>query len=121
MVFNNKDTPHSITLDRVGNLTKDYKFYNSKIYGVVKTRQTSSLKIRTPSPTGIVKLNCDASLSNEGWVVVGRNDQGDVLFAATRRVRAYWPPLVAEGKAVLMAIRLARRFGLRDVIIEGDC
>ena len=71
----------------------------------------------------LVKLNCDASLAVEGWIglgVVARDSAGRILFAASRRVRAAWPVEIAEGKALLMALRLVDRFGLQHVTLESD-
>ncbi|XP_021769835.1 uncharacterized protein LOC110734081 [Chenopodium quinoa] len=74
-------------------------------------------------PPDFIKINCDASLRDEGWVGVGavaRNDRGEVLFAGTRRSRGCWPPEIAEGKAILFGLKLARRYGLKHVIVESD-
>ena len=41
----------------------------------------------------------------EGWVsmgVVERDDKGEVLFATTRRVCAWWLPKIAESKAFFL-------------------
>lgn len=60
-------------------------------------------------------------LATEGWVgmgVVACNEKGDVLFAATRRVHAWWPPEIADSKALLLAIRLAKRYGYGNVIMD---
>ncbi|KAK1374191.1 hypothetical protein POM88_030384 [Heracleum sosnowskyi] len=73
---------------------------------------------------GLVKLNADASLSEDGWVglgIVARNNEGGVIFAATRRVRAHWTPEVAEAKALVLAANLGKRYKLKDVILESDC
>ena len=45
---------------------------------------------------------------------------GEVLFAATRRIRAWWPPEVAESKAILLAIKFARSHSYDHIIIESD-
>ena len=66
----------------------------------------------------------DASLAVEGWVglgVIARDHFGGVRFAASRRVRAYWTPEIAEAKAIEMGVRLRRRFGLKNVVFESDC
>ncbi|KAL8091008.1 hypothetical protein AgCh_040191 [Apium graveolens] len=66
----------------------------------------------------------DASLAIEGWVgigVVARDSTGSVIFAATKRNRAYWSPEVAEAKAIDIAVRLGRKYGLEEVILESDC
>ncbi|XP_021755464.1 uncharacterized protein LOC110720726 [Chenopodium quinoa] len=93
-------------------------------YARPAVRNASSSKVWHPPPAGIVKPNADASVSSEGLVglgVVARNHEGKVLFAATRRMHAYWAPEVAEAKALSMVARLGRRYGLRDVILETDC
>ncbi|XP_048492305.1 uncharacterized protein LOC125493218 [Beta vulgaris subsp. vulgaris] len=98
--------------------------YAQRIYGgTTPTAPIHARKWMAP-PTGVIKVNCDASISEEGWVglgVVARNSEGLVLFAATRRVRAWWPIEVAEGKALCFAIKLARNYGFHDVIFETDC
>lgn len=53
--------------------------------------------------------------------VVARNSEGGVVFAATRRTRVRAPPEIAEAKAIAMAVRLGRRYGLEEVIKETDC
>lgn len=58
------------------------------------------------------------------WVghnAMARRPQGNVLFATTRRQKAYWGPEVAKAKALAMGICLGKRFGFEDVIIESDC
>lgn len=60
----------------------------------------------------------------DGWVglcVIARYSNGDVKFAANRRVRAYWTREIAEAKALELGVRLGKRFGLKDVILESDC
>ena len=77
-----------------------------------------------PPPEGVVKVNVDASISEHGWIglgVVARNQEGDVLFAATRRVQARWAPAVAEAKALVLAMTLAKTHNLDRVIFEADC
>lgn len=51
---------------------------------------------------------------------VARDAHGQVKFAASRRVRSHWEPLIAEGKAMLMVVRLAKRYGYKKVIMESD-
>lgn len=72
----------------------------------------------------MLKLNVDASFVVAGWVglgVVGRNSEGHVSFVATRRVKSFWSPEVAEAKALLMAVRLDKCFDFDEVILESDC
>ncbi|XP_021768941.1 uncharacterized protein LOC110733229 [Chenopodium quinoa] len=109
MIFNGKDTYPLL--------------YARQIYGGGKTATCRSSKKWVPPPEGTIKLNCNASLNVEGWVglgVVAWDWQGEVLSAASRRTRAYWPPVVAESKAATMAVRLAKRFGLKDITLEAD-
>lgn len=87
-------TPNEILLSRVSRFGEDYGNYKMKIYHSVRRCQNTSSKVWHATPDGVIKINADASLSDAGWVglgVVGRNYRGMVLFAATRRVKAYWP------------------------------
>ncbi|XP_021739813.1 uncharacterized protein LOC110706197 isoform X1 [Chenopodium quinoa] len=124
MIFNGKDTYHPVIIERVYRLASDCGLYAQKIYGGAKTATCRSLKKWVLPHEGTNKLNCDASLNVEGWVglgVVARDWQGEVLFTASRRTRAYCPPVMAESKAAPMAVRFAKRFGLKDVILEANC
>ncbi|XP_010678557.1 uncharacterized protein LOC104894089 [Beta vulgaris subsp. vulgaris] len=102
---------------------EEHEKYAERIYGVRRGGGLESAKIWKAPSRGVVKLNCDASLACEGRVgmgVVARDCDGRVLFAASRRVRAHWPVEIAEGKALLMAVRLAKRFGYDNVVLESD-
>lgn len=93
------------------------------VYAVNVPRQPSSSTKWLAPPVGVVKLNLDASPSTEGCLglgVVAWNDKGEVLLAATRRICAWWPPEIAKGKALLFAIKLAKRYGYERVIFESD-
>lgn len=75
-------------------------------------------------PQGVIKNNVDASLAVEGWVgigVVARDWQGRVLFDACRRSQAYWPMEIVEAKAIAYAVKLGRRYGFEELIIETEC
>ena len=122
-VFNNTTTPNSVLLARLQRLITEHDKYSTRIYGARRGGVSASAKKWQAPEVGHVKLNCDASMAVEGWIglgVVARDSEGRVLFAATRRVRATWPVEIAEGKALLMALRLADRFGLRHVTLESD-
>lgn len=72
----------------------------------------------------MIKLNADATVNEDGWIglgVVARDQMGAVLFSAVRRVCATWAPQIAEAKALAMAARLARRYGVENCILESDC
>ncbi|XP_010686870.1 uncharacterized protein LOC104901026 [Beta vulgaris subsp. vulgaris] len=122
-VFNNANTANSIILARVRRAIDEHDMYAKKIYGVQSGGGTESAKTWKAPTRGVIKLNCDASLACEGWVglgVVARDCEGQVLFAALRRVRAQWPVEIAEGTSLLMAVRLAKRFGYENVVLESD-
>ncbi|XP_021767044.1 uncharacterized protein LOC110731501 [Chenopodium quinoa] len=75
-------------------------------------------------PSGFIKINTDASVTNEGWVgmgVVARDIEGSVLFAASKRIRAWWSVEVAEAKAITWALNLGSKFGHNNAIVETDC
>ncbi|XP_048502752.1 uncharacterized protein LOC125498565 [Beta vulgaris subsp. vulgaris] len=124
VVFNNKHTPPRVLLDRAKRNAEDFGSYAKRIYPAWPQITPRSSRIWLAPPAGFTKLNVDASLAVDGWVglgVVARQADGEVLFAATRRIRAHWSPEVAEAKAILMAVRLSKRYGFQEIILESDC
>lgn len=82
------------------------------------------LKKWVAPPVGIMKINAAASLKVDGWVgigVVAREDTEAMLFAATRRTKAFLKSGNSKAKAVEMTVRLGKRCGYKDVILESDC
>ncbi|XP_021742857.1 uncharacterized protein LOC110708937 [Chenopodium quinoa] len=123
-VFSDKTTPNPVLLARAIRLSEEYGLYSKKVHVSFAKSKTRSKNSWTAPPDGFIKINADASLSEDGWVglgVVARDSAGSVAFAATRRSKAWWPPEIAEGKAICMAVRLAKSHGYKDVIIESDC
>lgn len=77
-----------------------------------------------PPSRGKVKINCDAGFVGEGVVSFGfviRDENGDVLVAATHQERAMWEANIAEAKAINYALRLALSEGFDEVEVETDC
>ncbi|XP_021741915.1 uncharacterized protein LOC110708114 [Chenopodium quinoa] len=77
-----------------------------------------------PTPADFVKINCDVCLKTDGWIglrVAARNVAGEVPFAGVRQVRGFWPPEVAECRALLFGVKLALKYGYKKVILESDC
>lgn len=77
-----------------------------------------------PPEEGCIKVNSDARVSNMGWTglgVVGRDTNGDVIFAAVKRVMTNWTPLVAEAQSMLFGLCIAKEQGWRRICCESDC
>lgn len=125
LVFNHKTThPHNILVNRAHRYAEEVEKYAENIYKPANPQTTPSSRCWSAPPAGVIKLNVDASLSVAGWVglsTVARSSDGSVMFAATRRVRACWTAEIAEAKAIEMAVKLGRRYGLQDVVVESDC
>jgi ribonuclease HI len=75
----------------------------------------------TKPPSGTVKLNVDAACSSDSsWLaVVARDDQGSILKGWTK-VFCSCEAVVAEAKAILWAVQIAKSENFQSVIIEGD-
>lgn len=111
LVFRNQITPQRVLVDRVARLVEEQGQYMKQIYHVPRSTPSPTSKTWIAPPEGIIKLNADASLATEGWVglgVVARDSSGHVLFAGTRRVKAYWSPEIAEAKALVFGAQLAK-------------
>ncbi|KAK1371204.1 hypothetical protein POM88_037296 [Heracleum sosnowskyi] len=123
-VFEEKITPDEVLLARVNRLVEDQGKHGKQIYSQPAICTSASSKIWQAPPSGMVKINADDSIVDDDLVglgIVSRNHEGEVLFAATRRVRAWWPVEIVEVKALAMAIKLGRQHGCDDVIFESDC
>ena len=122
-VFENITQPLVVVSQRVGRQVEEHNEYTTRIYGRLGRAAPVSATRWCVPPQNVVKINADAHLSSDGWVgmgVVARNSTGKVVFAGVRKQRACWPPDVAECKAILFAVHLARSHGVLDVIIESD-
>ena len=111
-------------VERAHKARLDYVAYAQRIYAPSRSREGSGARQWAPPAVGSVKINSDASVGADGWIGLGavaRNDQGQVLWSVCRRVRAWWPVAVAEGKALCLAARLARLHNHSHVIFESDC
>lgn len=89
----------------------EFNEYTTRIYGGDMQRVMASSSCWVTPPNGIVKLNLDASIGEDGWIgfgVLARDSSGMIMLSAARSVKEYWPPEVVECKAVHMAIRFAK-------------
>ncbi|XP_021749725.1 uncharacterized protein LOC110715453 [Chenopodium quinoa] len=124
-VFENAWDADEALLLRHSRLVVDYGEYTEKIYGGTSPpNEPAGRTTWMPPPSSVVKINVDASISDEGCVglgVIARDSRGRVLFSIVSRVRARWEPLIAESKAALFGLRKVRDQGYNDVILEADC
>ncbi|XP_021860661.2 uncharacterized protein [Spinacia oleracea] len=123
-VFENKVTPNAVLINREQRIVEEQGKYASRIYNRPSCATPRRANRWVAPPQGIMKVNVDASLAVEGWVwigVIARDWTGKVLFAACRRSRAYWPVEIAEAKTVANAVKLGRRYGIEELIVETDC
>ncbi|XP_021721532.1 uncharacterized protein LOC110689111 [Chenopodium quinoa] len=114
----------AVTPKRVFRWVEDFDKYAARIYKTIGMYTSRSPSRWCAPPNEIVKINTDASLAIEGWIglgMVARDNKGQVIWAASRRVRAFWPPEVAKAKATLRALVLGSRYKLKDIIVESDC
>lgn len=122
-VFDGVATPIVIVAQRIHRQLEEFNAYSCNIYSRPRTCIVASSNIWNAPALGVVKINSDASLSEEGWVGMGaiaRDSTGSVIFSAVKRVKAWWPPEIAEAKAILLAVSWARRQGLKKVVFESD-
>lgn len=124
LVFEGAGVPREVLAQRVLRLANECGDYAGKIYGEQRRVACPSSNVWKAPPQGVVKLNADAAVYDDGWIglgVVARDAVGAVFFAATRRIQARWPIEIAECKAIAMAARLGKRYGCQDIILESDC
>ena len=77
-----------------------------------------------PPHSGLCKINVDGALfptkKLAGIGVVIRDQQGRLLAALCRKIRAQMGALEVEAKAYEAGVLLARHLGLRNGVLEGD-
>ncbi|KAK9688730.1 hypothetical protein RND81_09G007000 [Saponaria officinalis] len=76
-----------------------------------------------PPGPGTIKLNSDAAIFGDGEIgmgVVGRDETGRVVMVASKRVRARMSPELAEMKAMIFGLEVARRMGMTSISVETD-
>ncbi|KAL2899415.1 hypothetical protein RDABS01_024497 [Bienertia sinuspersici] len=74
-------------------------------------------------PNEVVKVNVDAHVSVDGKVGLGaviRDHRGKIKVAVVHRIKARSKPEVAEARAALYGIQMARRLGFSKVVLECD-
>lgn len=78
-------------MQRVIRQADEYNLYNMRIYGGVKKSSIASSTRWSASHSGIIKINSDACIGDDGWVglgVVSRISYGKIWFLTVRRIRA---------------------------------
>ncbi|XP_021769751.1 uncharacterized protein LOC110734003 [Chenopodium quinoa] len=109
--------------NEVGRWAEENEKYSKAIYTTPAAGQKRSSKTWVAPPADWVKINTNATLTEEGWVgvgVVARDNLGKVVFSACKRWKAWWQMDVAEAKAIILALKLGSSFGCRKIIIESD-
>ena len=89
-VFEDKSSPNAMILARVTRLAHEHDMFTKQVRANYVPRHPRSANSWVAPLASVVKINSDASLVTEGWIglgVVTKEVHGDVLFAATRRIR----------------------------------
>lgn len=76
-----------------------------------------------PPPTSIVKLNTDAGYRNDGAIGLGaivKDEEGNILVAATWKIEAKWPVLIPEAQTIRRGLSLAISGDFQRIVIEFD-
>ncbi|XP_019106024.1 uncharacterized protein LOC109135379 [Beta vulgaris subsp. vulgaris] len=123
-VFENNDTPKAILLERLSHSIEEFDKFATRIYRALCPRTSTSSNTLQPPKEGVIKINADTAVFEDGWIglgVVVRDHGGNVKFTATRSVRITWDPQVADARALAMACRLGKRYGVHHCVLESDC
>ncbi|KAK6154844.1 hypothetical protein DH2020_009092 [Rehmannia glutinosa] len=84
---------------------------------------TVTAKWKPPAP-GVLKLNTDAALFNEGDAGLGfilRDHAGRSVLAGAKRTMMEGSSIFVEGMAILFALRSINDAGLHGFEVESDC
>ncbi|CAJ2627787.1 unnamed protein product [Trifolium pratense] len=76
-----------------------------------------------PPPVGFVKINIDAGCFKNNytcWGLIGRNHQGVVQVAATKRERMSCSPMLAEARGLRWCLQWIKDHNFQNVVVEMD-
>ena len=107
------------------NLTEQHESFASDLVQPLGDRQEIlQNSVWAPPHSGLCKINVDGALfptkKLAGIGVVIRDQQGRLLAALCRKIRAQMGALEVEAKAYEAGVLLARHLGLRNGVLEGD-
>ncbi|KAK9665401.1 hypothetical protein RND81_14G109800 [Saponaria officinalis] len=104
-------------------LVADYRLYAKMVFDPYGYHLSTSPSTWIPPQLGIIKINSDAAVFENGevgWGAVVRDSDGHVLSLACKRFRGRCSPEIAEGGAAKFGILLAKRMGVHRVSFESD-
>ena len=78
-----------------------------------------------PPPSGWIKVNVDAAFCNTTRIatlgVVARNEKSEVGYSAVTKSADTDTPLLAEIKAILFGVQIAKEMNFLKIQLESDC
>ena len=78
-----------------------------------------------PPPNGWIKVNVDAAFCittrSATLGMVARNEKSEVCYSAVTKSEDTDTPLLAEIKAILFGVQMAKEMGIRNIQLESDC
>lgn len=80
-------------------LVCDSVTYASRVHPAVLQGPERSDSSWSPPPLGMIKVNTDASVNQEGYVVIScviRDDDGQLAMVGGKKIWARWKPELAE-------------------------
>ncbi|KAL8479509.1 hypothetical protein ACS0TY_026418 [Phlomoides rotata] len=99
------------------------QFLQARSYRASAARMGAACPIWKPTPTGVWKINVDASVrKGVGALIAGvlRDSSGVVHWCFANRCAGIFEVNVAEALAVEKGMELARLHGIKNVVIETD-
>ncbi|KAL2937195.1 hypothetical protein RDABS01_020644, partial [Bienertia sinuspersici] len=77
-----------------------------------------------PPDDGVIKVNFDAAINKDfgrvGLGIIGRNSDGQVVFAKARTMCYDWSLKLGEARAALEAMKVAKEEGFSKIDVERD-
>ncbi|CAL1360945.1 unnamed protein product [Linum trigynum] len=122
--FNNPKLEEWEIVGRAHNYLEEYAEHQAKGNPGIPAPRARSRVSWEPPPVGVLKLNTDAAILGEkgtGYGMVLRDWNGNFIMGATHRTRVRWPVELAEAKAMLWGLQLARTHQTQSMLLESDC
>ncbi|KAK2387624.1 two-component response regulator ARR10 [Trifolium repens] len=135
-VFEDKDITEDVIISTAWKVIQDFKqtksinyspdtsFHQHQTGNNNRTHNHNNQTRWTKPRTGLIKINCDANLQRDGIWGLGaayRDDEGQILAAATWQTPGFNDPVTAEVMAIYNAMHVAIDCCFRSVVMESDC
>ncbi|KAK9733301.1 hypothetical protein RND81_04G058600 [Saponaria officinalis] len=122
-LFEEEPPDPSCTLLDFTRLVEDYRKYAKEVYARPSVLRATCIVKWSAHVENWFKINVDATTFGNGDVglgVIARDWHGSIVMVARKKVKASWETRVAEVAAARFRLEMAKKRGLRQIVLKSD-